>query len=358
MNLSIYTKSNVYCENFCEKVAFKALFDQSLLEDKVLYRFSMEGVIDKAEFDIYNFIESSCLNKKYVEDDFAELFLNQNTALYLTFSNNNYSTIDVLSTNADFVEKCKGIEKYLKKIPDTSLGKIFCISQNGHNLYLSSIGLAGIDFNEKNYTKQVVKDYKYIVKDLKSKKPSGRIAIFEGQPGSGKTHLIRSLLSEIEDTTFILVPPDLVKSLAGPNFIPLLLSHHLHNDKTIVLVLEDADECLVKRGDKNMNSIQALLNLSDGIIGSMLDLRVVATTNATKLDFEPAILRSGRLSKRVEVNFLSENEANDLLFSLFDEIHNFKSKDEYSTFVNFKFDKPVILADVYAKARELGWEEK
>ena len=34
---------------------------------------------------------------------------------------------------------------------------------------------------------------------------------FEGIPGSGKTHLVKSLLNDINDTMFILVPPELVK---------------------------------------------------------------------------------------------------------------------------------------------------
>ena len=77
----------------------------------------------------------------------------------------------------------------------------------------------------------------------------------------------------------------------------------------IALVLEDADRCLVTRGENNINSIQSLLNLGDGILGSLLDLRIIATTNAKKLEMEAAILRPGRLSKRLEVGALDLDTA-------------------------------------------------
>ncbi len=49
-----------------------------------------------------------------------------------------------------------------------------------------------------------------------------------------------------------------------------------------MLIVEDADECLVQRGSDNMSTIASVLNISDGILGSILDVRVLATTNAEK----------------------------------------------------------------------------
>jgi hypothetical protein len=52
----------------------------------------------------------------------------------------------------------------------------------------------------------------------------------------------------------------------------------------ILFIIEDADDCLVPRGSGNVSTISSLLNYTDGIFGSMLDLRIIATTNAEKME--------------------------------------------------------------------------
>ena len=229
-------------------------------------------------------------------------------------------------------------------------GYVFAIVSYGGRLSLSSIGDAGIPLNKINYTDKVNADYEYIIQDLKSKSPSGRIVIFEGEAGTGKTHIIRSLLLNVPGAMFVLVSPDMVSSLSGPELLPLLLTQKQSLALTgpIILLLEDADKCLVTRQSDNMNSIQSLLNLGDGILGSLLDLRIVATTNAKKIEIEPAILRPGRLSKRVEVNALDAVTACKIYKHLLPESEaNLDSK--FPPFAKFS------LAHIYFVAREDGW---
>ena len=166
---------------------------------------------------------------------------------------------------------------------------------------MQSLGNAGIPLVDTNYTPKVMEDYKFVVRDLQSEVPSGRITIMRGSPGTGKTHLIRAMLLEVTDALFVLVNPDMIVDLAGPELLPLLLSYRGGREGPIVLVLEDADRCLVKRASDNISSIQSLLNMGDGILGSMLDLRIIATTNAKKLELEEALTRKGRISKDMEV---------------------------------------------------------
>ena len=74
--------------------------------------------------------------------------------------------------------------------------------------------------------------------------------------------------------------------------------------------MEDADVCLSERKAENMNSISSILNLSDGIIGSLLDLRIVATTNTPVTEFDKALLRKGRLSAHMKVGALTPEHIN------------------------------------------------
>ena len=60
-----------------------------------------------------------------------------------------------------------------------------------------------------------------------------------------------------------------------------------------------------------MSAIAAVLNLSDGILGALLDLRIVATTNAHKAALDAAVMRAGRLSAVAEVGKLSAERATE-----------------------------------------------
>jgi hypothetical protein len=294
---------------------------------------------------------------KYIGEGFYQaLYIWQHGLVKVEF-NADYLNVSAFSQDegfiADLQKKIRG-----EFIPPVKKGHIFAIVRYGQNLSLSSVGNASIPLEVGNYTKSVLEDYNFVLKDLRSSNPSGRIVIMEGEPGTGKTHLIRAMLTEVPDAMFVLIDPEMVQSLAGPELLPLLLNNKQSYAKNgpIVLVLEDADRCLVTRGDKNLNSIQSLLNLGDGILGSLLDLRIVATTNAKKLEMEAAILRPGRLSKRLDVSALDLQTAHGVFGRLLPkteypkDLTIFGKKDR--DIINFK----MTLAEVYSQARKAGWD--
>jgi len=202
-----------------------------------------------------------------------------------------------------------------------------------------------------NYTKKVMDDYKFAIKDLNSESPSGRIVVMRGPAGTGKTHLIRAMLLQVPDAMFVLISPEVVTNLAGPELLPLLMNYRGGSTGPIVLILEDADRCLVARADENMSLIQSLLNLGDGILGSLLDVRIVATTNADELKMEQAIMRPGRLSKMLDVDHLDPLTAQQIFRRLLPGV-DFPVEINGST--NPK-DFKVTLAEVYSMARKNGW---
>ena len=255
-----------------------------------------------------------------------------------------YLRMHCLSTEPNFVSEIKEMVDSVLE-PEIKKGHVFSIVKRGPSLTLSNIGNAGLSLCKENYSKSVLFSYHESIIDLNSSTPSGRVVILEGPPGTGKTHLIKSFLLEVPDAMFVLVPPDLLAELAGPDLLPVLMDNKTsYNHKgPLVLILEDADRCLVKRDGKNMNSIQSLLNLSDGILGSLLDLRIIATTNASKLEIEEAILRPGRLSQRIEVGLLSPKEA----ISLYKKLVPKKS---------ISFNEHKSLAEIYSLARKDGWK--
>lgn len=237
-------------------------------------------------------------------------------------------------------------------------GYIFAIMRYASGLQLQQIGYAGTPLEKDNYSEKVIKDYEYIIKDLRSPLPSGRIAILDGAPGCGKSFMVRAILTEVPDALFVLIPPNMVAALGGPELLPLLLQYkqNYHKEGPTVFILEDADHCLVPRGPDNMDSISAILNLGDGIFGSLFDIRIIATTNAKRVEMDSAIIRAGRLSKRIEVEKLSYLEANRIFQRLLPEKEMPKYVDPNEHGMKPKtFDNKYSLAEVYKAARDAGW---
>ena len=141
----------------------------------------------------------------------------------------------------------------------------------------------------------------------------------------------------------MIIPGAMVSSIGDPSLVPTLLElKEESGPQPIVLVIEDGDMAMTQRAADNMSAISALLNASSGIVGDLMDLRIIATTNAKKPQLEKALLRKGRLSAVVEVGPLSDMRAN----RVFERLTGDKKE---------KYHSSASLANVYADAREAGW---
>jgi len=204
---------------------------------------------------------------------------------------------------------------------------------------LHKIGSANQPLIEDNYEDNVVKDYNYVVDQMNSKNPFGRIVILNGSSGTGKSYMVRGLINSIENALFVIMPPSMLVELSGPQLIPVLSNARGTEEESpgpIVLIVEDADEILQPRGSDNMSHISSLLNFGDGILGSALDIRIITTTNAKKFDIENALLRPGRLCKQIEVGNLTSSTAE----KVYERLSGRK----------MAFSKDISLAEVYEKA--------
>jgi hypothetical protein len=203
-----------------------------------------------------------------------------------------------------------------KHIEDNFISKskkdlVFSIVKSSFGLEIKNLGSGSSPLIEENYNPEVISDLKHVVEAFNKSPPSGRICILNGEPGTGKTHLARSFLSEL-DCVFLIVPSNLIASLDSPEFLPLLLRVKDSHEKPIILIIEDGDTCLVPRKSDNMSTITSLLNLSDGILGAIMDIKMIVTTNAEIRDVDQAIMRPGRLCKNINVGPLPYELANNV----------------------------------------------
>ena len=182
----------------------------------------------------------------------------------------------------------------------------------------------------KNYNDDLSALHKKIVIDI-NKYNEGGLFLFHGAPGTGKSTYIRYLIHCTKKKVIFMTP-----KLAGNLDSPQLLNLLLENSNSI-LVIEDAEDLLQSR-DSGMNPyISMLLNLTDGLLGGNLGIKIICTFNGNFNKIDSALLRKGRLIAKYEFKELSIEKAQALSDSL-----GFKTT----------IDKPLTLAEIYNQAEE------
>lgn len=253
-----------------------------------------------------------------------------------------YLSVSMATCSVEMAQKAEQLFGRVIVPDNPEAGLIFSLAKGQMGGYsIRRLGAAGTTLERGNYNPKILADYDHVVADLASPSPCGRLTILSGSPGTGKTFLVRSLLSGVKTAAFVVVPPQLVPELGSPEILPALTTAKSEFNGPICLILEDADKLLVNRNAGDMSAISSMLNLGDGILGSVLDIRILATTNAEKLDMDPATRRAGRLCRYVQVDPLEPRLAAGV----------------YERLVKkpFSFQSPISLAEVYARAREAGW---
>ena len=286
--------------------------------DKVLYKISIDGTLEKSFEELVQFLKSKGAR---------ELFISSKYSLTLVWPDSSYldliyakksKTISIggYAVNKDVYDLRSVLKSEWISLSKKSL--IYSIVRENNRLDIHNMGDGSSPLIKENYTPDVIENIEYVISSFSKENPVGRIAILNGPPGTGKTHLIRSILPKI-DNIFLIIPSNLINELDKPEFLPLLI--RLKNDysKPIILVIEDGDTCLVPRGNDNISSVASLLNLSDGILGSLINIKMIISTNQSIKKMDDAILRPGRLCKNIYVGPLPYDLANKVYHRLMND---------------------------------------
>jgi hypothetical protein len=155
---------------------------------------------------------------------------------------------------------------------------------------------------------------------------AGRLLLWHGAPGTGKTTALRALADAWRSWCRIHVVTDPDVLLAGGRAAYLTdvamgeddiddgepedRDRGHHDARWRLLVLEDAGELIGQDApDRTGQAVSRLLNLSDGLLGQGLRTLVLITTNESVGALHPAIRRPGRCWATVAFEPLSSEEA-------------------------------------------------
>lgn len=219
------------------------------------------------------------------------------------------------------------VKNYTKKVSKQSYVSVLARNASGFHL---------IEIENKKPRLDLVADYNDNVKSFFDrslnflKKPGSGLLLINGPAGVGKTNFLSYLMHFLKKRV-ILIPPSVFGCLDQPDAISFLLDS-CHGS---VLLLEDSEILLRDRilGNSQMST---LLNLSDGLLGKCINLKIICTyNNQDKSLIDEAALRPGRLAELFTFQPLSIEKSKKML--------------ERLGVKGFMVNQPMTLAEIYAK---------
>lgn len=319
---SFTTQDTLQLTKYIEKPLVKNI--KHTIDDKVLLNCLMND--DKYEFLQYSTHEYLILGKTFPFLTIIQISdtSDKSVSLYQNiYVSNKFTSMDLEIIYSDLSSYFKPI----KKEEDIDFG--IAAVDGGGNLYTNYYDFKEVDVDiQKNYNDDIPYDK---MVEILNREESAELMLFYGEPGTGKSTLIKKFISDMPDKEFVFMDGTLLANVQQDR----LMSYFMECQDTI-FIFEDCEKILLNR-DHNYNpTMSILLNLTDGIISDVLNIKIICTFNTTLNNIDKALLRKGRLTLKYEFKKLDAEKASKLLGAIqttplsLADIYYYKEENDYS----------------------------
>lgn len=303
---------------------------------------SYEGIIkilSDAEIDITTciretFSDSADWNKALFASSKNKWVLSVDTTIYRSTKNISGLTFDLTRDASSSVNKERLVKIFEKanymlvlhgEKEDNEIEVYFASPSSRGGVSVRDTLITRIPFNdiEKNYTSAVTGSFKNTI--VKTSGHNHGLIVLNGPPGTGKSYLIRSLISEVEERSAVVCTPPLY-FLQNTDALLQVISEYPKS----LIIFEDVGEVLAYDASVGYTSeLSNLLNITDGLISALSDSLIVLTFNYDISKINPAVLRPGRCISKIEVGNLSFKQAKSLAGDLITEDREYALAEIY-----------------------------
>lgn len=224
--------------------------------------------------------------------------------------------VEFLTTDVDVMRNVFGFLSALKKNDKPKSSPIYIFerdSQGGMFLVPHTLQKFELDI-DKHYNDDFADKHTRIQEWCKNLDSiNKKLVLLSGTPGTGKTNYIKNLIASQSSRRVIYIPPYQVGAIADPQFFSFISKY-----KNSLLIVEDAERVLISREDNSGNeAVSLMLNMTDGILASALNFKIICTFNTDESKIDEALMRNGRLFLKYKFTELDENKTSRLYHELY-----------------------------------------
>lgn len=238
---------------------------------------------------------------------------------------------DVAAADAVFARLLKAYPKQAPKKTNEIQVTFRFLGRSGPLSYNRMMEVPSWADVRRNYSERVTLELDGIFAPTYRPSRGGQLFLLHGEPGSGKTYLIRALGSEWRAWCKLEYVVDPEQFFGDSSYMMQILLDHDEGAiagpddddddepssltgagrRWRLLLLEDAGELLAADAKQRTGQgLSRLLNVSEGLIGQGLRIMLLITTNEALGALHPAVQRPGRAALQLEFDRLSPDEAN------------------------------------------------